>query len=145
MYNSILVPLDGSKLAENIIAEVERLAVLLNARLNLVFVSSAHVFPGVDPTDAQVRVVNEAKEYLDNIKNQLKQAALTYHSGKNIDKRSRPSERKAALEEISKAAQTRAKGMAQAGIIKKAKALYKCLDELDNKNGMGYALKHPDL
>ena len=71
MYKSILVPLDGSKLAENILAEVEELALLLNARLNLIYVSKAHVFPGVDPTDAQVRVVSEAKEYLDNLKEQL--------------------------------------------------------------------------
>jgi nucleotide-binding universal stress UspA family protein len=71
MYKSILVPLDGSKLAENILTEVEKLAVLLNARLNLIYVSKAHVFPGVDPTDAQVRVVSEAKEYLDNLKEQL--------------------------------------------------------------------------
>ena len=71
MYKSILVPLDGSKLAENILTEVEELAVLLNARLNLIYVSKAHVFPGVDPTDAQVRVVNTAKEYLDNLKEQL--------------------------------------------------------------------------
>ena len=71
MYKSILVPLDGSKLAEKILAEVEELALLLNARLNLIYVSKAHVFPGVDPTDAQVRVVNKAKEYLDNLKEQL--------------------------------------------------------------------------
>ena len=36
MYKSILVPLDGSKLAENILTEVEELSVLLNARLNLI-------------------------------------------------------------------------------------------------------------
>ena len=71
MYKSILVPLDGSKLAENILAEVEELALLLNARLNLIYVSKAHVLPGVDPTNAQVRVVDKAKEYLDNIKEQL--------------------------------------------------------------------------
>ena len=77
MYKSILVPLDGSKLAENILTEVEELAVLLHARLNLIYVSKAHVLPGVDPTDAQVRVVNKAKQYLENLKEQL----LT----KNID------------------------------------------------------------
>ena len=71
MYKSILVPLDGSKLAENILAEVEELALLLNTRLNLIYVSKAHVLPGVDPTDAQVRVVDKAKEHLGNIKEQL--------------------------------------------------------------------------
>lgn len=71
MYHSILVPLDGSKLAENILTEVEELAMLLNARLVLIYVSKAHVLPGVDPTDAQVRVINNAKEYLGNLKEQL--------------------------------------------------------------------------
>ncbi len=41
MYRSILVPLDGSKLAENILTEVEEFALLLKARINLVFVSEA--------------------------------------------------------------------------------------------------------
>jgi nucleotide-binding universal stress UspA family protein len=71
MYQSILVPLDGSKLAENILTEVEELAVLLNARLNLIFVCKAHVLPGVDPTNAQVRVVQEAQKYLETLKEQL--------------------------------------------------------------------------
>jgi nucleotide-binding universal stress UspA family protein len=71
MYKSILVPLDGSKLAENILTEVEELALILNARLNLICVSKVTVFPGVDPTDAQVKVVNHARNYLENLKKQL--------------------------------------------------------------------------
>jgi nucleotide-binding universal stress UspA family protein len=77
MYHSILVPLDGSILAEAILPEVEELAALLNARLNLIRVSSAHVLPGVDPTDAQVRVVRHAQAYLEKFSEQL--------STKNID------------------------------------------------------------
>jgi nucleotide-binding universal stress UspA family protein len=71
MYRSILIPLDGSKLAESILAEVEELAVLINAKLNLICVSKAHVLPGLDPTDEQVRVVKEAQEYLENVKEKL--------------------------------------------------------------------------
>jgi len=71
MYRSILVPLDGSKLAENILTEVESLALLLNAKLDLVSVRKAHVLPGVDPTDAQVRVVAEAGKYLEKQKAKL--------------------------------------------------------------------------
>lgn len=71
MYRSILIPLDGSKLAESILAEVEELALLINAKLNLICVSKAHVLPGLDPTDEQVRVVKEAQEYLENIKKEL--------------------------------------------------------------------------
>ncbi|MBW2513407.1 MAG: universal stress protein [Deltaproteobacteria bacterium] len=71
MYKSILIPLDGSKLAENILTEVEELALLIKAKLNLIYVSKAHVLPGVDPTDEQVRVVKEAQAYLENIKEAL--------------------------------------------------------------------------
>jgi nucleotide-binding universal stress UspA family protein len=71
MYKTILVPLDGSTLAENILTEVEELAVLLNARLYLIYVSRAHVIPGVDPTNAQVRVVKEAQVYLESLKEKL--------------------------------------------------------------------------
>jgi len=71
MYKSILVPLDSSKLAENILTEVEELAILLNAKLNLIYVRKVHVLPGVDPTDSQVRVVREAQGYLENLKGKL--------------------------------------------------------------------------
>jgi nucleotide-binding universal stress UspA family protein len=71
MYKTILVPLDGSTLAENILTEVEELAVLLNAKLYLIYVSRAHVIPGVDPTNAQVRVVKEAQIYLESLKEKL--------------------------------------------------------------------------
>ena len=71
MYKAILVPLDGSTLAENILTEVEELAVLLNAKLYLIYVSRAHVIPGVDPTNAQVRVVKEAQVYLESLKEKL--------------------------------------------------------------------------
>ena len=77
MYQSRLVPLDRSKLAEAILPEVEELAGILKARINLVMVSRAHVLPGLDPTDAQVKVVRRAQEYLERLKEQL--------SAKNID------------------------------------------------------------
>jgi nucleotide-binding universal stress UspA family protein len=76
MYTSILVPLDGSTLAENILNEIEELALLLNAKLNLICVSKAYVLPGVDPTDAQVRVVNTANEYLESIAERLSAKGL---------------------------------------------------------------------
>ena len=71
MFQSILVPLDGSKLAEAILPEVEELAALLNARLHLVMVSRVNVLPGLDPTDAQVRVIHRAQEYLEKLEEQL--------------------------------------------------------------------------
>lgn len=71
MYKSILVPLDGSRLAEAILPEVEKLAQVLHARLNFIRVSRAHVFPGADPTESQVRVVRRAEAYLESLKKKL--------------------------------------------------------------------------
>jgi nucleotide-binding universal stress UspA family protein len=71
MYQSILLPLDGSQLAEAILPEIEELAKLLKARINLIRVSRAFWMPGADPTDAQVKVTREAQEYLENLKEQL--------------------------------------------------------------------------
>jgi nucleotide-binding universal stress UspA family protein len=77
MYQSILVPLDGSRLAEAIVPEVEELATLLKARLHLIMVSRIHVLPGVDPTNAQIRVIHRAQNYLEKLKEHL--------SDRNID------------------------------------------------------------
>ncbi len=68
----ILVPLDGSDCAENILPPVEELASNLRAGICLLRVTSAHSFPGVDPTEAEVKVVREAEEYLQSLEDQLK-------------------------------------------------------------------------
>jgi nucleotide-binding universal stress UspA family protein len=68
----ILVPLDGSKCAENILPKVEKLATDLKAKICLLRVARAHTFPGVDPTDAEVKVVREAEEYVGRIQESLK-------------------------------------------------------------------------
>ena len=64
MYKSILVPLDGSKLAERILPEIEKMASCMRASIILLRVCRAHVFPGKDPTDAEVEVIRNAEEYL---------------------------------------------------------------------------------
>ena len=71
MYQSILVPIDGSKLAEALLPEVEELAALLEARLHLIMVSRVNVLPGLDPTNAQVRVIHLAQNYLEKLQKQL--------------------------------------------------------------------------
>ena len=71
MYQSILVPLDGSRLAEAILPEIEKLAALLKARLNLIRVSRVHVLPGVNPSEAQIKAVRRAQEYLESLKKRL--------------------------------------------------------------------------
>jgi nucleotide-binding universal stress UspA family protein len=68
----ILVPLDGSDCAEMILPKVEKLATELKASIALLRVAYAHTFPGVDPTDAEVKVVREAEEYLLGLENRLK-------------------------------------------------------------------------
>ena len=72
----ILVPLDGSTCAENIIPKVEELAAVKKAGVCLLRVALAHTFPGVDQTDAQVKVVGEAKEYLQGLEEHLKAKGL---------------------------------------------------------------------
>ena len=71
MYKSILVPLDGSKLAEAILPEIEKVASSMRARIILLRVCRAHVFPGRDPTKAEVEVIREAEQYLNEIAKQL--------------------------------------------------------------------------
>ncbi len=71
MFARILVPLDGSPLAEGILPEVAELARLHGAELLLLRVALAHTFPGVDATDAQVHVVQEAEGYLAEVERGL--------------------------------------------------------------------------
>jgi nucleotide-binding universal stress UspA family protein len=71
MYKSILVPLDGSALAEAILPEIEKVARSMGARIILLRVSRAHVFPGKDPTEAEIDVVRRAEEYLAEIRDRL--------------------------------------------------------------------------
>ena len=72
----ILVPLDGSNCSENILPKVEELASSLKAGVCLLRVTSAHTFPGVDPSEAEVKVVREAEEYLKSLEDQLKAKGL---------------------------------------------------------------------
>ena len=68
----ILVPLDGSECAENILPKVEKLATELKASIALLRVAYAHTFPGVDPTESEVAVVREAEGYLRGVEEKLK-------------------------------------------------------------------------
>jgi len=71
-YERILVTLDGSDCAENIFPKVEKLAADLKATLVLLRVALyPRVFPEADRTRAEVKVVQEAEEYLGKIKERL--------------------------------------------------------------------------
>jgi len=73
----ILVPLDGSALAESAIATAVEMAHPGGGNLMLMRAAEAHTFPGADPTDAQVAVVREAETYLAGVAERLKQQGLT--------------------------------------------------------------------
>jgi nucleotide-binding universal stress UspA family protein len=75
-FQKILVPLDGSECAENVIPMVESLAKELKANIALLRVAYAYTFPGVDSTEAELKVVREAEEYLAEVEDRLKAKGL---------------------------------------------------------------------
>jgi len=76
----ILVTLDGSRCGEMVIPKVEELAAEGKAGICLLRVVSAHRFPGADSTEAKVKVVREAKEYLQGLEERLKAKGLDVDS-----------------------------------------------------------------
>jgi nucleotide-binding universal stress UspA family protein len=68
---TILVPLDGSVLAEAALPKALELAELSGARVLLLRAAEAQTLPGVDPTEAQVKVVGEAEAYLAQVQTRL--------------------------------------------------------------------------
>ena len=63
----ILIPLDGSTLAESALATALELTAGGSTTLMLLRAAEAHTLPAMDPTDAQVHVVREAEEYLEEV------------------------------------------------------------------------------
>ena len=65
-FDKILVPLDGSLLAEAALPKaVELIGSNAEATLILLRAAAATTVPGVDPIGAQVAVVREAEDYLE--------------------------------------------------------------------------------
>jgi nucleotide-binding universal stress UspA family protein len=67
MYHKILVPLDGSPLAERALPYAEVLARRSGATLVLMRAVEAHVLPGRDTPGARHHVVREAEAYLNHL------------------------------------------------------------------------------
>jgi nucleotide-binding universal stress UspA family protein len=72
----ILVPLDGSRCAESILPKVEELAKGSQRGVCLLRVVSVDTAFSADPIDAEVKVVREAEQYLEGVKDQLQTQGL---------------------------------------------------------------------
>lgn len=75
-FARVLVPLDGSALAEGILAEVLALAAPFRAGLTLVRVVERAAYPMLDVSAVQVREAEEAARYLDGVKATVQAAGL---------------------------------------------------------------------
>jgi nucleotide-binding universal stress UspA family protein len=69
--DKILVPLDGSVLAEAALWTAIDLAGEDGATLSLVRAAQVHALPGADCVEAQVRAIGEAEEYLAAVRRRL--------------------------------------------------------------------------
>ncbi|MCC7106471.1 MAG: universal stress protein [Chloroflexi bacterium] len=73
---TILVPLDGSPLSERALPYARVLARAVDGKIILVRSAQARTFPGTDPTDEQVRAVEDAEAYLDGIATRLSEEGI---------------------------------------------------------------------
>jgi nucleotide-binding universal stress UspA family protein len=73
----ILVPLDGSPLAEAAIPTAAGMAAAAGAELILLRAAQAQRFPGLDLGEAEIRVVADAEAYLTGLQVQLAAAGFT--------------------------------------------------------------------
>jgi len=71
VVKKLLIPLDGSALAERALAYATALSVPTGARLVLVRAVTAHTLPGVDAREPQVRALAEARNYLSDVAHRL--------------------------------------------------------------------------
>jgi len=67
----VLVPLDGSELAESALGAAVEMARPAGGTLILIRAAQSGVRPGIDPVRAQLEVVEEAEHYLATVKGQL--------------------------------------------------------------------------
>jgi nucleotide-binding universal stress UspA family protein len=77
MYRSILIPLDGSEIAETILPEIEHLAPDYTSRIVVVRVCHAQAMTEKYAVEVHPRVVQEAEAYLENMKARLNSKGFT--------------------------------------------------------------------
>ncbi|HLZ28122.1 MAG TPA: universal stress protein [Chloroflexota bacterium] len=76
MLNKILVPLDGSELAERALTYATALAVRTEAQLLLVRAVTSHTLAGVDPRERQLGAIHAAESYLEQVARKLRERGL---------------------------------------------------------------------
>jgi len=79
MFRKILVPLDGSPAAEQILQKLGEIA-NGDREVHLLRVANASQLPGVDPAELQVNVLREAEEYLAALEARLRAEGLRVES-----------------------------------------------------------------
>jgi len=77
MYKSILIPLDGSELAESILFELDQMAVTTTSRLVLIRVCPIYAVSERYISEAHSQIVQVAESYLENMKAQLNAKGFT--------------------------------------------------------------------
>jgi nucleotide-binding universal stress UspA family protein len=70
----VLVPLDGSALAETVLPKAIEMAQESGATLELLTAVETHTLPGTDPTEAQVKAVQAGERYLGEVADRLRAA-----------------------------------------------------------------------
>ena len=67
MFSKILVPLDGSELAEETLCQAEELAKSHGGEIMLLRVANFHPFPGMDAREHEQKAIERAQAYLDKV------------------------------------------------------------------------------
>ena len=77
MYKSILIPLDGSELAESILIELDQVSVTSTSRLVLIRVCPIYAVSERYVSEANSQIVQVAESYLENMKARLNAKGFT--------------------------------------------------------------------
>ncbi|HEY7417865.1 MAG TPA: universal stress protein [Ktedonobacteraceae bacterium] len=80
MFKRILVPLDGSTLAEAALAPAISIAERFGAELLLVRTILTHVFPGADPGPSQLHALQEAERYLETVIRPIRETGIAVNA-----------------------------------------------------------------
>ncbi|RMD59373.1 universal stress protein [Candidatus Parcubacteria bacterium] len=80
MYKKILVPLDGSAVAEVALPHAIEMAKIFQAELILLRVAFVHFLPGSDPVELESAAVRESEAYLERLAQRLSAEGLKVHT-----------------------------------------------------------------